>query len=305
MKTIVSLGESVIDKIYVVSELKPGLKFEVLTKKISYGGPSLVSAIFFSRLGFRVYFFTNLSKDVDGLALRKLLEKNKIKIINLSSSLKKNLVIIDSKNKTRTILRESENKFKNYQLNKKIIKSADLIFLDRHFAKFFEIIKQTKKRETEIIFDPSTEISERTLKVLRNINYPIIPWECLKFFSSSNIKRALDLAHRSIGKLIIITCGPFGSILGINGKMKIFPPYKTKEVDPTGAGDIFRAAFGFGVLKGWDLEKSIDFANFVASLHLQNLGNGDVLPSFKKILLSPKRKKKINLEILVENYKKI
>lgn len=305
MKTIVSLGESVIDKIYVISELKPGLKFEVLTQKISYGGPSLVSALFFSKLSFKVYFFTTLSKDADGLALRRLLTKNKIKVINLSSSLKKNLVIIDSKNRTRTILRESENRLKTNKLDKKIIKSADLIFLDRHFAKFFEIVRKNKKINTEIIFDPSTEISERTLKVLRNINYPIIPWESLKHFSSSNLKKAVDLAQKYIGKLIIITCGPFGSILGINGKIKIFPPYKTKEIDPTGAGDIFRAAFGFGLLKGWQLEKSIDFANFVASLHLQKLGNGDVLPSFKKILLSPKRKKKINLEILVENYKKI
>lgn len=302
---IIAFGESVIDKIYVIEELKPGLKFEILEKKISYGGPSLVASLFFSKMGWQVYFYTSLSNEKEGRILEKFLEKNKIKVLKLGFGLKKHLVIIEKKNKTRTILRESDSALKNKKINLKILKEADLIFLDRHYTEFFDLIRKNKKEKTEIIFDPSTEISERTLKVLKNINFPIIPWECLKCFSKNNLRKALLSAQKEIKDLLIVTCGSLGAIYLNKNKIKILPSYKTKEVDPTGAGDIFRAAFGFGLLKNWPLEKTIDFANFVASLHLKKLGNGNVLPSKKEIFSSPKIKNKISFEDLVVNYKKI
>jgi len=44
-----------------------------------------------------------------------------------------------------------------------------------------------------------------------------------------------------------------------------YRPYKITPVDTTGAGDSFRAGIVYGLLHGWDDEKTIDFASAVAA----------------------------------------
>ena len=43
--------------------------------------------------------------------------------------------------------------------------------------------------------------------------------------------------------------------------------YRVPVVDTTGAGDIFHAGFIFGLLRGWPLEKQLDFACAAAALN--------------------------------------
>jgi len=53
---ILSFGESVIDIVYLVKDLKLDRKNEILLKKFSFGGPSLVASLFLSFYGYRPYF---------------------------------------------------------------------------------------------------------------------------------------------------------------------------------------------------------------------------------------------------------
>ncbi len=47
--------------------------------------------------------------------------------------------------------------------------------------------------------------------------------------------------------------------------VKKHPPYDIVPVDTTGAGDSFRGAIAYGLLKGWSDEETIDFASAVAA----------------------------------------
>jgi ribokinase len=49
------------------------------------------------------------------------------------------------------------------------------------------------------------------------------------------------------------------------GSRKIFRPYKIDPVDTTGAGDSFRGAIAYGLLKGWSDEATVEFASAVAA----------------------------------------
>jgi sugar/nucleoside kinase (ribokinase family) len=48
--------------------------------------------------------------------------------------------------------------------------------------------------------------------------------------------------------------------------VKFFQPYSIDPVDTTGGGDSFRAGIVYGFLKGWDQDKTIDFAAAVAAM---------------------------------------
>lgn len=72
--------------------------------------------------------------------------------------------------------------------------------------------------------------------------------------------------------LLIATDGRAGATLFEHGKTRRFPAYLAREVDPTGAGDVFAAAFLIHFHQHRDPYAATDFANCVASLSIEHPG---------------------------------
>jgi ribokinase len=84
-------------------------------------------------------------------------------------------------------------------------------------------------------------------------------------------------------KTIIITAGELGSII-YDGKEKTYiPALPIKAVDVTGAGDIYRGGFAYGILQEWDLKKTAAFGNLVAGLQCTKIGNACAIPTKSEI----------------------
>lgn len=71
---------------------------------------------------------------------------------------------------------------------------------------------------------------------------------------------------------LIATDGRAGATLFEHGKTKRFPAYPAREVDPTGAGDVFAAAFLVHFHQHHDPYEATNFANCVASLSIEHPG---------------------------------
>jgi sugar/nucleoside kinase (ribokinase family) len=72
--------------------------------------------------------------------------------------------------------------------------------------------------------------------------------------------------------LLVATDGRHGATLFQHGVTERFPAYPTNEVDPTGAGDVFAAAFLVHYYRHGDPRQAVDFANCVASLSIEHEG---------------------------------
>ena len=72
--------------------------------------------------------------------------------------------------------------------------------------------------------------------------------------------------------LLVATDGRHGATLFRQGHTRRFPSYPAQEVDPTGAGDVFAAAFLTHLHKHNDPEQAIDFANCIASFSIEQVG---------------------------------
>lgn len=74
-------------------------------------------------------------------------------------------------------------------------------------------------------------------------------------------------------KILVITYGAAGSVIHHQGKaIKIATIRPKKVVDPTGAGDAYRAGFIKGVVSGFDLKKCGELAAWVASHAVEHYG---------------------------------
>jgi sugar/nucleoside kinase (ribokinase family) len=72
--------------------------------------------------------------------------------------------------------------------------------------------------------------------------------------------------------LLVATDGRHGATLFQHGIAERFPAYSAQEVDPTGAGDVFAAAFLVYFHRHGNPRKAVDFANCVSSLSIEHEG---------------------------------
>ncbi len=301
------IGELVLDKTLLCEGFpKEGAKLTPRKTENSIGGPVPTALILLAKLGVEVYLLASVGDDEAGEVLKNKLEKFGVKLIPFRTKhTKTHTVLVNSGSGSRTIIKDCVQGELIKAIPLPLLKKADVVIFDRHEPKAFDYVITHKEAQTKVIIDPSDEVSEKTLNMLKNTEIPIVPIEFLtKLRRHEGLQENIDALYEVIGKSFIITAGGLGSVL-YNGKDLIcYPSYKVDVVDTLGAGDIYRGAFAYGVLQNWQLEKQVDFANLVAGLQCTKLGNSTAIPDREYIMNSHDSLEKHNLTInlLMENY---
>jgi len=92
-------------------------------------------------------------------------------------------------------------------------------------------------------------------------------------------RKMAELGPRVVG----VTLGPKGYVALADGKWIERPAYEAEVVDTTGCGDVFHAGVSYGVVRGWDIEKSLDFAAWAAARASTCLGGREGIPKKEEI----------------------
>jgi 5-dehydro-2-deoxygluconokinase len=80
-------------------------------------------------------------------------------------------------------------------------------------------------------------------------------------------------------ELAVVKLGPEGVLAATNDQQITVPPIPVEVVNGLGAGDAFGGALCHGLLSGWELERTIRFANAAGALVASRLGCADDMPS--------------------------
>lgn len=93
---------------------------------------------------------------------------------------------------------------------------------------------------------------------------------------------ALAEAERTLSEwarlvpLLAVTRGSDGAELWRDGGVERFPGYLAREVDPTGAGDVFAATFLCALATMADAAAAVDHANQVAAMSVEGVGHSAI-----------------------------
>ncbi len=108
---------------------------------------------------------------------------------------------------------------------------------------------------------------------------PFENWELLRSatlvsMSENDVGCNWDLIEQIAGKINIlaVTQGRQGATVFRQGRPQHFPSLPAWEEDPTGAGDVFAAAFSLHFTRHKNLEEAVQFANAVAARSVEKKG---------------------------------
>jgi 1D-myo-inositol 3-kinase len=84
--------------------------------------------------------------------------------------------------------------------------------------------------------------------------------------------QALVRRYAEMARIAVVTRGRSGATVFCNGSARSFPAFRVREVDPTGAGDVFAAAFLVRLRETGDPYLAATFANCAASFSIEGSG---------------------------------
>ncbi len=103
--------------------------------------------------------------------------------------------------------------------------------------------------------------------------------ECRVATGESDPRAAGEALHARGVEIVIVKRGPEG-VLASDGTGWIeVPPVPVEVVNGLGAGDAFGGALCHGLLAGWDLERTIAFANAAGAIVAGRLSCADAMPT--------------------------
>ncbi|MEM4879662.1 MAG: sugar kinase [Desulfurococcaceae archaeon] len=117
-------------------------------------------------------------------------------------------------------------------------------------------------------------IRETFNTIIKNIDIILVGEDELTALTGE--RETKEAVNKIIGKgpkIVAVKMGKKGSVVFLeNGETYKAKAFEVEEVDPTGAGDVFNAAFIYGYLKKWNPEKILLFANAAGAIKVTKQG---------------------------------
>jgi sugar/nucleoside kinase (ribokinase family) len=101
---------------------------------------------------------------------------------------------------------------------------------------------------------------------------------------SADVERTLVELTKMGPEIAVVTLGEDGAVGLHQDKLVRQQALTVSIVDVTGAGSVFRGAFGYALLQDWPLERALPFANAAAGLNCASIGGQGGIPTREAVL---------------------
>lgn len=302
MNKVLVIGELCLDIIIHNPKSIPVLGEPVWDEKISIipGGSVSYAGFMFNALGLNVSLKATVGDDLEGQYLISELSNvglntNEIMKVENKSTMKC-IAICDGQNErfigcSPPISGISEKISLPNDLNLIYI-AGYLLYPELWKEKFVSILSKAKDRNIKIFLDTQWlpihpgKVSEAIKsEILNNLDVLFLTSREAKFLTGKNtVKEAAKKLSELGASIIAIKLGEKGSYVYKKGDIFHSQAFPVKVYDSFGGGDVFGAAFSYGILKEWTLKKTSDFANAAAALSISDRDGKKKIPELNEIL---------------------
>lgn len=289
---VVVCGSAALDTYGSTEKLPAPEETVYVEKKGRYaGGMGANVAVALSKLGVPVAFIGKIGSDAAGRFLLERLHQNGVDVSHLVLAELDSLqtfILNDGLGKRWLFTLGSPNTAVSLtspdEVNWKPVAQSRMVYIGEVFLEVAPVIaKFAKKHQKIVVYRPGTPYMrfgvEKLCDVLENVDIFLmnqLGWHALKEASKAKIETPTDLLKNG-PTTIIMTKGSEGcEVYTQEGSFAMPVPAiiqrQFKVVDPTGAGDSFSAGVMKGVLLGWELRKTVQYGQVVATLTCSRLG---------------------------------
>ncbi|MEE9252164.1 MAG: PfkB family carbohydrate kinase [Thermodesulfobacteriota bacterium] len=283
---VVGIGQVCVDYLGVVNR-HPSVdeRQEITQLSTLRGGPTATALNVLSRFGLKVALVSKIGDDTEGKRLIQELEQESIDtthlIVEPGKKTQVSLIPIEKHSGKRTVFwsRGTTTPLTAADIPTDILQNTHAVHFDDLYAgAALRAIEAVGKEGLTVSFDAG-EYNEAVEYARGDVDILIASVDFMKSYSGGDDPRkCLEKMSEFGAAVIAITLGDRGSITSCGGEIIDTPAYNVSAVDTTGAGDVFRGAFLYGRLMGWEVEESLPFASAAAAMNTLSLGATGGIP---------------------------
>ena len=275
----------------------PAVGENVLGTNYGYanGGKGANQATALAKLGANVKMIGKIADDANGHKLLQNLKNNNIDVSGVATDGSQTglaAIILDGEGRNRIVVYEGANaEMNSQQAVGNIENDLDLLLLQ--FETNEEVVINCVNKAIELgittVVDcgPAKNFALEKMQGATILSPNESETKALTGIFPDNeeniLKASKILEERSKAKYIVLKLGDRGSALWDGKEMKLFPPYKSKVIDTTAAGDCFTAALALEYIKNGDIEKACDFGNKAGAIAVSRMGAQSSMPTIEDI----------------------
>jgi sulfofructose kinase len=283
---VVGVGLNATDTVIPLERFpESGSKVEYCERSVMPGGQVASTVVACQTWGLRTRYVGKLGDD-DAARLHKdafarVGAETRIVTVPETASLH-NVILVDSGGERTVLCQRSERMvLRPEEIRREWIVTARVLHVDGHdTAAATQAAVWAREAGIPVVADLD-DTYPGIDELLPNIDYLIVnkDFSC-RLMDDTHLERALRRMQSRYGcRLSAATLGEEGVVVWDGKGFLHSAAYRVPVVDTTGAGDIFRAGFIYGLLNGWPLERQLDFSCAAAAMNCMASGaRGGIRP---------------------------
>jgi len=283
---LVGVGLNATDTLILLPDyLTRGSKMEYRAASVMPGGQTATTVIACQTWGLRTRYVGKLGDDDAARLHEQAFERAGVeaRLIKVPCGVSpQSLILVDAGGERTVLCRRDEHMtLKPEELRREWVVNARLLHIDGHDTAAATLAASWARAAGIPVVADLDDTYPGIEELAANIDYLIVSknFSC-RLMEDNNPVRALRRMQSRYGcRLCAATLGEDG-VLAWDGKQLLhIAAYRVPVADTTGAGDVFRAGFIFGLLRGWPLERQLDFSCAAAAMNCMAQGaRGGIRP---------------------------
>jgi sugar/nucleoside kinase (ribokinase family) len=279
---VVGIGANSVDFVHLL----PGYpqpfgsfaKMKIQRLEILCGGQMATAMSACASFGLRAKYVGVTGTDDNGRRVRRELERRGIDLADLIIRDAQNqfaVILVDETNGDRIVLWDRDEKLmmRERDIPTDAIAHARVVHVDDvDQAAAIAAARSAREHGVPVTSDID-RLTDRTAELIDAVTIPIFAEHVPTHVSGINDHAAaLESLRQSHHRLLCVTLGERGALAVDRDGSHYAPAFEVNAVDTTGAGDVFRAAFIYGLLRDWPTDEMLRFANAAAAVSCTRLG---------------------------------
>ena len=280
MLDVVGVGTNSVDEMLrlpvQIHAVPPGGKVRVVDRQFVCGGQTATVAAGCAALGLRSGYLGAFGSDEHGRLVREALTRRGVDVrgsVECDAPNRGAVILVDPDG-ARTVLWHRGDRLRMplrelgvSALEARVVHVDDD---DPHLA--LEAAAVARGAGTPVTSDLE-HLSEQVEQLIALVTVPIFEQQLpVQLTGEQDPERALRKLRRLNEGLLVMTRGGEGSVALEGDTFHVAPAFNVSVVDATGAGDVFRAGFIYGLLRRWPVGRILRFANAAAASSCTKVG---------------------------------
>ena len=294
MKPFLSVyGHVSIDQIITVDEFpRPNTSVDALEKTVRLGGISTNIAVRASAMGVPTAVCAFVGTDFPKEFEKFMKDNGAImnEFVKVDGQYTSTAIIVNNSRMDQTVcfLQGAQGCASSHGIE--LIKNAErseAVHFSTGEPDYYIRLMRKLRDVTKISFDPAQEIRDKWTDGRFQTALELSD----RFFCNEHEAKAamdylkIDSLAEMDKELVVCTKGSKGSEAYFDGRKIVIPVIKSKKtVDPTGAGDAFRAGFYAGIYRKRTVEEALVIASAAASFAVETVGSLSNIPTWDTVM---------------------